>query len=357
MAAYKKPVYCDFEFLKKLRSSNGRFSPFGSNDAMQMWLNTIKFLLKSKVQLNIDTQTFQKQIRKRDGDTFFELWKRVANGECEISFLEEHNVKFYEQRLISAEGLMNAYLINEKKAIVNHHGKKYGIVTITPDCWQDNESARQKSYLFTECGWAAQKGEYSSWAEILRSKEYKLSDCNSMIIIDNYILKEDATIENNLFPILKELLPSELDRKVEFHLTIITESNEKDDQYFHKKYSLINKKIEGWFPNLKLQFDLYVQTGKGKFHDRVIITNNAMISCEGGFDLIGKDGKAKKLTQWHIIHQGIHACDGGYDVNYRNTISQALKVIRKIKSDGGGKCYSRNCKFFNRLLNLDAETM
>lgn len=355
MATYKKPVYCDFEFLKKLRSSNGRFSPFGSNDAMQMWLNTLQLLLKSRVQLNIDTQVFHKQTRNREGDTFFELWKRVANGECEISFLEEHNTKFYESKLASHDGVMNAYLINEKNSIANHHSKKYGVVTLTPDCWRDNESARKKSYLFKDCGWAAQKDEYKNWAEILRSKEYRLSDCNSMIIIDNYILKNDLVIENNLFPILKELLPPELDKRIEFHLSIITEKtkDDQDSKYFQGKYSFIKKKIEGLFPNLKLQFDLYIQEGKGEFHDRVIITNNTMISSEGGFDLINRNGKITKHTKWSIIHQGIHACDGGFDVSYLNTISAASAVVRKIKSGCGGKCYPQNSQFCNRLLNRD----
>ena len=351
MATYKKPVYCDFEFLKKLRSSNGRFSPFGSNEAMLLWLNTLQFLLKSKVQLNIDTKTFQKQIRKRDGDTFFELWKRVANGECEITFLEEHNAKFYEQRLTSTEGLLNAYLINEKKAVANHHGKKHGVVTITPDCWQDNETAKGKSYLFKDNGWATQKGEYRTWGEMLRSNEYRLADCNSMIIIDNYILKNSIAIEKNLYPILRELLPQELDQKTEFHLTIITENNPNKPQDFNRIYTSIRKKIEEYFPKLKLQFDLYESSGKGEFHDRTIITNNAIISCEGGFDLINSSGKISKNTKWSILYQGIHSCDGATDVSYCNIVAIASNVVRDIKAGKGGKCYPENNKFCNRLLH------
>lgn len=349
MAGYKKSVYCDFDFLKQLRRSNGCLSPFGNNDAMRMWLNALNLLCKSKVQLNIDVKTFQGQIRKRTGDTLFELWKRVANGESEISFLEEHNVKFYENRLASPEGVMYAYLVNEKRGVVNHLGKKYGVVTITPDCWKGNEAAREKAYLFKDCGWAVKKGESKSWGEMLRSGEYRLSDCNSMIIIDNYILKNNIVIEKNLYPILKVLLPPELDKNIEFHLSIITEDNHAPHQDFGGIYISIRRKIEEMFPNLRLKFDLYVTSGIGEFHDRTIITNNVIISCGGGFDLINSRGKISKNTEWRILHQGIHVCDGATDESYSNIISTALSVIERIKAGNGGRYYPQDSEFRNRI--------
>ena len=355
MATYKKPIYCDFEFLKKVRNSNGCFSTFGSNDAMKFWLNTLQLLLKSKVQLNIDTKTFLNHTKNGEGDTFSELWKRVANGECEISFLEDHNTKFYENKLASSDGVKSAYLINEKVSIANHNSKKYGVVIITPDCWQDNESARKKAYLFMDNGWAATKGEHKNWSDILRSGEYKLSECNSMVIIDNYIAKSDLVIEKNLYPILKELLPCELNKNTKFHLTIMTKKSRPYGFNYNELYNALKNKINELFPNLKLQFDLYLEDGIGEFHDRAIITNNAMICCDGGFDLINSRGKMSKHTKWSIVYQGIHICEGATDVSYYNLMQEARKLTKKLRSGVGGECYPKNCDFNNRLLDLESE--
>lgn len=350
MATYKKLVYCDFEFLKKLRSSNSHFSPFASGDAMMFWINALRFVCKSNIQLNADIQTFNKIAKRKDGDTLFELWKRVANGECEIHFLEEHNVKFVENKICMDDALQCAYLIKEKKAVAQHYAKNLGVVAISVDSWRDNTSAKQLEFLFKDSGCEIPKSERKSWADILRSREYQLFNCNAMIITDNYLLKDPISIQKNLYPILDELLPQTLSEGRIFHLTIV--AADRNQERYASVYTELEKKISAIRPNLSISIEMYVEYGIGSLHDRAIITNNTKVEVPGGFDLINKSGKTTKETKVSILYPGIQSFSDSCDGTYTRLLDNCRQIIRKIRNGNGGKFWSTyNDDEINRLLS------
>lgn len=338
MATYKKLVYCDFEFLKKLRNSNAHFSPFASGDAMMFWINTLRFVIRSNIQLNINTQTFKDNIRDREGDTFFELWKRVANGECEIHFLEEHNVKFVENKVCMEDALLYAYLIKEGKAVAQHYAKSLGVVAISADSWRDNTTAKQYEHLYRDSGCEIPKSEKLRWAGILRSKEYQLSNCNAMIITDNYLLKDSISIQKNLYNILDELLPKTLSKGRIFHLTIVA-ANQNPERYA-SVFSELKKRISTMRPDLSIRIEMYVECGIGSLHDRAIVTNNVKIEVPGGFDMINKKDITTKETQVSILYPGIQSCSDPCDGTYARLLANCRQIIRKIRNGNGGEYWS-----------------
>ena len=341
MAIYRKDVYCEFEFLKKFRSSNGHFSPFDS-DALRVWLNVADFIQNSHIKLDIDAQIFKKSIKR--GDTLFSLWKKATEGTCKITFLDDHKKKFFENLIVTPEGLNTAYLLAKHNAICKDFAEKYGVIILSPTCWQSNEQAKKVQYIFRDCGSKIKKNEVFNWNDILRN-EYNLSYCNAAILIDNYI---HQNIKENLLQIVECILPKSL-RNSTFHLTILTAKN-VGVSYEHIYNELIYN-IKSIRPLLHCDVELYVKNGKDDFHDRCILTNNTKIGSEAGFSLRNSNGKSKNATDIHILHPGLQRCSDPCDKSYVDYLEDAKRFISKIEN---GYCTGerfpkgRECK--NRLI-------
>ena len=141
--------------------------------------------------------------------------------------------------------------------------------------------SRQKNYayLFKDCGSTIKKNEEFEWRGVLRS-EYNLSNSNAMVVLDNYIHKN---ISGNLIAILNKMLPEKLYRDTEFQLTILTEK--KEGFQYDKMYKTIVENIAKSRSVLNCRVELYVMNGKGCFHDKTILANNAKIDSGAGFSL------------------------------------------------------------------------
>lgn len=344
MAPYRKEVYCEFEFLKKFRNSNGHFSPLDSTDALNVWIGIAKFAQKSHLRLDVDAQKFKKSIKR--GDALFSLWKKATEGSCKISFINEHKKEFFEQQIVDSDGLNKVYLLSKNNAICKDFAKKYGVVILTPICWQSNEQAKKVEYLFKDCGSVVEKNREFEWNGILRS-EYNLSHCNAAVIIDNYIHKNN---KDNLLKIVDCILPESL-RNTTFHLTILTEKNEKSEPY-EQIYRRLVDNIKKTKPQLHCEVELYVKNGKGEFHDRTILTNNAKIDSGAGFSIRMGKGISENATEIHILHPGIQDCSDTCDISYFNILSEAKKMIQQIeKGCGHGERYPKGETCKNRLIN------
>lgn len=175
--------------------------------------------------------------------------------------------------------------------------------------------------FFRDTGPNIRKGESNTWKDLLHNAKVK-HNCNSMMIVDDYIIKGDnendmtKSCDENLFPILKSLLPE--NSTIPFHLTIFTacEGKTRNDFETFKNEQETNRKtkeevVNNWKKE-KYGFPIEVEMRnscavskddenggvknnnygnidyKRYFHDRQIITNHMWISCGGGFDLLNK---------------------------------------------------------------------
>ncbi len=116
---------------------------------------------------------------------------------------------------------------------------------------------------------------------------------NSMLIADNYLLKEN--VENNLLQLLKHLLPNTLS-VTEFHLTILTSHKATSSFNIEKRYKTILEYLNKTF-SYKFKLTIVITD---KIHDRNIITNYMWINSGYGFSLF-KNNKVKNETNLFVI--------------------------------------------------------
>ena len=347
MATYRKQVYCEFEFLKKYRDSSSAFNILTDENAVQMWLNVGKFIRKSQIMIDIKDEQFAQQLQTLPEK--LNIAKKYVQGECTCS--DTHGFEYVENvNNSSATRTKTTYLINKSAGICRNYASKFGIVTLSPSYWSSEEEAEANSYLFRDCGRAVEEGKYLKWADILRN-QHNLSNCNSMVIIDNYILKS----LNNLEEILKALLPKQIPgvtREDKFYLTIITakdKSNTRNDEHIYRQ---LVEKIKQIRPNLDFEFDMFVEqnTSSNTFHDRYILTNNVRIKVGGGFDSINKHGKATKQTDVSILHPGIQSINDACDDDYMGALNLATHRVVNCTNEGQWEHYPTNSPCSNRLL-------
>lgn len=342
MAPYKRNVYCEIKFLEKIFEELSQSLTLCdvNIDLIKKLINIKTFIDQSRINLNIDSNTFKEQYVKSDLTTLYDrLWKRHTGAMSCVKFLEEHKVEFVEEQIVRPEGLNMAYLLNQGSAICEHYANKYGVICLCP--------TKECSYLFRDCGSYIQKGENFQWSGIFKD-EYHLSYCNSMVIIDNYIL---PGINKNLLPIIEQLLPESLKGNLEFYLTIITHDDTKKNYKYEEIYNNILRAIQKKRPKLKCQVELYVKQGETAFHDRTILTNNIKIDSGAGFSLI-KGEKSQHSTEIHILHPGIQQLSDTCEESYNRILKTAREITKKIddKSKGYGMRYpvGQTCK--NRLI-------
>jgi hypothetical protein len=345
MATYRKQVYCEFEFLKKYRDSSSAFNILTDENAVQMWLNVGKFIRKSQIMIDIKDEQFAQQLQTLPEK--LNIAKKYVQGECVCS--DTHGFEYVENVNKSTNRTRITYLIDKSAGICRNYALKFGIVTLSPSYWSSEKEAEANSYLFRDCGRAVEEGKYLKWADILRN-QHNLSNCNSMVIIDNYILKS----LNNLEEILNALLPRQIPgvtREDKFYLTIITAKDKSNTRNDENIYSQLVEKIKRIRPNLDFELDLFVEqnTSSNTFHDRYILTNNVIIKSGGGFDLI-KNGKATKQTEVSILHPGIQSINDACDDEYMGVINRVTSKVVGCTNKGQWRHYPDNEPCSNRLI-------
>jgi len=141
---------------------------------------------------------------------------------------------------------------------------------------------------------AKQESTLSNWQEFAKFKH----PFNSLIIIDNYLLKEDNDI-SNLILLLKSLLPNQIsDNKTDFHLTLITyEDIPKTLQINESNRRELEEKINN---QLLLPYRIKASIIKhnviDKNHDRNILTNYLWFHSGHSFDYF-KQAKSKHTQE------------------------------------------------------------
>lgn len=172
------------------------------------------------------------------------------------------------------------FLLNKSEKDCLKLENKYGMLFIS------NSNIKSKlNFIFDiDIVPITKHGSITDWTFL---KKYK-HPFNSMIIADNYLLKENIT--DNLFKLLKCILPTVLNVS-EFHLTILTTTKETSSFNIEKRYSNILDYLNTNF-DYKINLTI-IQTND--IHDRNIITNYFWINSGYGFSLF-KGQKVKNET-------------------------------------------------------------
>lgn len=184
---------------------------------------------------------------------------------------------------------------------------------------------------------------YYSWENLL--KENVLSPCNCAVIVDNYLFEKYNSFKNeNLFSIVKHLIPDRLD--VPFHLTLVTDNREaKQDKNFFSKTL-----IPELYDHIKsttgkeIQIEVVTHSMNPQIHQRAILLSHFLISSEKGFNIF-IDGIVKSETvyysDWNYfkIEKFNEGFKGDLKIdrnrNYLNVIRKQIEKSREGKDFAG----------------------
>lgn len=338
MAEYRRDVFCEWEFLKSFNDAQCTPMSEEADLCSDLW----KFIKRSHLLLDIERKAFTTKL-ENDKELFKWIFKSLTTGGGNCECIDEHGFKYVEQITNKGkERFKVVYLLTKDGEICNWYRQKFGSIVLSPKCWEE-EKAKANQYLFRDCGSSIEKDKFYSWQEILSSR-YNLSNCNAMVLIDNYILK--SNLEKLFAKVLDALLPKNLTQEDAFYCTIITV---RGNYSVEEKHSEICKIINKLRPDLNYKLEIYVQLVDKTFHDRCILTNNVMIKSGHGFNILDDKGKAKTQTAIQIWHPGIQNASKCSDDEYAAILRRVIDEVVNCTTDGQWEHYPEGpCE--NRLI-------
>lgn len=205
----------------------------------------------------------------------------------------------------TTESLCAVYLLDEDFTVCKDWSEKWGVLCLNSETIKHVKFLRGGVIEY-------EKDENSDSFE--KCKPLLSSPCNSMLLIDPYILSSKWSVELNLIPLLDKCLPpdpkNQEDQITVFHLSILSQTNEckmgkyKDMLRYEEIFEYVYKEIRKIRPKMKMFFTLYhintTGNGDGDFHSRHIVTNCMLINSEDGFDIF-RSKKNETSNKWYTV--------------------------------------------------------
>ena len=325
----KIKTYSECKFLDEI-FSNVPNSAFGelllaSNNEITKW-NYLFELIYQKSELSLFDCKKEDLVLKAKANPFYQkLINQSLSGSIRLNFNNSLNPEKIDWKQVPF-GSVHCYF----KSILN---KPQNLLICNFDNWKDKIAtiSNAKSYQVSS---VVRNNTFSGWQFL---KKFNLP-CDAAIIFDRYVLKNPSDLENNLFAILGNIIPEDV--QDDFHLTIMAKKSECSDFLKSKN------KIESF---LKKNYNSRVKVGfvladKDLPHDREILTNYYRISSGNSFNYYSSQNKIvldtkldfipvlssdyknfiSKLNELYVFVQGIHETHG----NKRNKIFDLLKFHR-----------------------------
>ncbi len=321
---YRRNIYCEKEFLK-LCFSKTEVDNISSSELEEynLWRCLKAMILSADVKLHLNISKnylFEIEDKRPSERSFlekklFELSIKQRNNEIHLhlsDFVVVDNFFIPPEN----EKLTAFYFTCQSREVCQKIMSEYGVFAICPENINDFKP------ILNDNGTAIDKNDedIKSWKDIL-----KFCPCNSIALVDNYILTEKKVLDENLTDIFDTLLPKKLNIEIPFQISIF--STLKDGCDSQKLFTDIAVKIESLRPELRFKLSIF-KVSKDKFHDRTLVTNNFYVSCSGGFDLF-KDKKSTKMTTVNIVYPFLNNSIVWTSVAYSNFIKEVSTVFNK----------------------------
>lgn len=293
----KRLIYLQSSFWKKIRSSDN------VEERRLFW-----DLYGALECCNIKSDIPKTEWNEDKDDLLYYLLQNSADGygtriiNCSVETIQGALDSKKEQPI---ENLCAIYLLEADTQTCKGYSSQLGVLCLNAEMIKDYSFVRGSSIMF-------EKGE--AYDRFEKCKKQLASPCNSMILIDPYILFNKWNIELNLIPLLDKCLPPDPikgeDQNIEFHLSIFSQTNEcfigkyKDKLRYEDIYKFVYAEIRKKRPKLKMKFSLYhintTGNGDGDFHSRHILTNCMLINSEDGFDFF-ENKKNVYTNRWEAF--------------------------------------------------------
>lgn len=335
MERYRKTIFCDWDFLVSYTSMLGEDTPDidGSFIENNKVANCI-FSSDVKLCINAEKGKFEEKLREIEKKrknaakkgkeaelTPFEYLLHYIDLEQQNNRLHVHISPLDYEDLSQKDKYLNAMFFTSKsKEACQKAMCDYGVIAMCA------ENIHEFSNHLYSNGAAVRKSEANKWSTCLALKNPV--PCNSLIIVDNYILS-NTYFKENLKEIFNTLIPLQLSPEVEFQIAIFTSPSLKDAK---SKKQAIDDMLKGLRPEMKFSVTI-IKCSSDNFHDRNIISNNILISCGAGFDLF-KQGKSQKTTTISLHTPFTTSTNQWTRKAYSDILHDAIKVYNNSPQFG-----------------------
>lgn len=288
----KTKVYVDTGFwncfVKEFMLTRNSFDPEDGDN---------RILLENWYQYLYKSNTYIEKISENPDELYMLLlrnWSSKPNGQTISGELIEQRISNPDSEDLNAVFL----------TYTNHteETNRFGILNFHTE---NNDFLKRKE-LFKTTNIPIKKGSRINWTTLLHH-DAVIRNCNSMVFVDPWIIKNDQqSNNNNLFAVLDSILPQSLD--CDFHFTLVSEESEgavlnkfdlnEVEPWINDKKQWLTEEIEKMRPKLKDHIKIEVcYNFCGAFHDRSIITNHMMITIGAGFDAMKNDKTNNHTTK------------------------------------------------------------
>lgn len=219
------------------------------------------------------------------------LWHE-SGGSC---YMDEGMTDYIiNQNEDSIENLCSVYLLDKNKTACEKYAQSKGTLCL------NSQMLAEQSYLITGKKILFDFHERGGYNGL---KTFFLHPCNSLLLIDPYILNERSYIKNHLRNLFDSILPESLD--IQFQISIFSGIGKiNDGQLGESFFNEVLNTLKDIRPNLIFSLTIYQIPIQGEgWHARYLLTNNLMIHATEGFDfwgLVHGEMKAKKAGKFEI---------------------------------------------------------
>lgn len=273
-------IYLQTGFWKQLQVDT-------SIAGLQCLMNIYNAISEARLRTDIEDEVW-------DSDPFLKLlWKNYISNKSDIELFEKITIDKPDD---NAEDLSAVYLIEDDSSVCERLGSQYGVVAI------NSQDVPKKEFLFKGDGFLLKKNMECYEDRYLQFKSQIHYPCNSLILIDPYLLSNKQNIQNNLYYLLDAILPDKK-LKVVFQIAIFSMlgNNNTDalngDEYYTDIVNIIRATRKG----LVFSLTLFAIGKAEEFHSRIVVTNNVLFKAEDGFDVFKENGQASKNATFDIV--------------------------------------------------------
>ena len=333
-------VFCDLAIIEKIITDF--FETRNNIEADDLTTSLHWYLLLGKYSELIIDSTKSDFIELASANPIINLLlKKSDTGGSKLSFWKGHTTEMEkEQRYLDFPN--SFFLLNCSDLICKQKINEHGLLFLNGNTYK---SFTDKLFYITDLNVNKNKSksDISCWSDL---KKIAIP-LNCLILTDNYIMKENSDLENNLIPLLDTFLPAQL-QKATFNLMIITQEMPEND--FSKRYVEMLLKITS---KLSRPYEIIltlITTKISKNHDRRIFTNYSRLESNNSFTYFDKNGIVQKNTTLHSFPSSMIASGKELMLKKNMNILAEVKDIVKNARQSKGPISSES----NRLLALVA---
>lgn len=288
MADYRNTLFIEHSALEFILTDywKARVNIDISNEKLAAYTQWYDCITRhSELVLDLDKANFYELAMSNP--LFKALIKLSLSGDSNLIFWDNFKVDIFENNRVT-DFQNSLFIFNCSAHQTNEYINDYGLMFVNHENFI--MISDQIFYpLSIEVKRNQKDNELKSWKDLNKIRH----PFNSMIITDNYILKEEDDIRLNLIPLLDGLLPEDLSSYA-MQLVIVTQ--EMEETLLEKRYKMLHDAMKS---ELKRPYnvDLSIVTQRlGKHHDRHILTNYFRFKSGSSFSYFNKSGNSKVDT-------------------------------------------------------------